>query len=93
MKPTDDHHLSYLPRRHYCRTPAHLGLTMLRMRLPVLRVLHGQCGIPNDQQVLGVLLLGRLREVEASREDGFAVDDHHLGVRNRMLDVDHRRHP
>ena len=66
---------------------------MLCMRLPVLRVLCRQSGIPNDQEVLGILLLGGLREVEASREDGFAVDDHHLVVRDRMLGVDYRRHP
>lgn len=53
---------------------AHIGLTMLRMRLPVLRVLRGECGIPNDQEVLGVLFLGRLGEIEAASEDGFAID-------------------
>jgi hypothetical protein len=65
---------------------------MLRMRLPVLRVLRGQSWIPNDQQVLGVLLLGRLGEVEASRDDDLAVDNHDLVMRDGVYRVDLGRH-
>jgi hypothetical protein len=69
-----------------------IRLTMLGVRLPVLYVLRRQCLIPDDQQVLGVLLLGGLGEVETSRDDEFTVDDDHLVMRNRMLGVDHRQH-
>jgi hypothetical protein len=48
------------------------------MRLPVLGVLRGQCRIPEDQQVFGVLLLGGLGEIETPRDGDFVVDDHHL---------------
>src|SRR5215211_2039247 len=69
-----------------------IRLTMLAMRLPVLGILCREGLVLDDQQVLRILGLGRLREVEASRDDGFAVDDHHLVVRDRMLGVDQRRH-
>jgi hypothetical protein len=36
---------------------------MLAMGIPILRVLRGQRGIADDQQVLGVLFLRRLGEV------------------------------
>jgi hypothetical protein len=37
---------------------------MLPVNLPVLSVLRGQFGVLNHQQVFGVLVLRRFREVE-----------------------------
>ena len=65
---------------------------MRPMRVPVLRVLCGQCLVPDDEQVLRVLLLRRLGEVEAPGEHRLAVDDHHLVVRNGVVGIDHGRH-
>jgi hypothetical protein len=54
---------------------AYIRLTMLRMRLSVLRVLRGQSGIANDQQVLGVPLLGGLREVKTSCDNALPINN------------------
>jgi hypothetical protein len=43
---------------------AHIRLTMLRMCLPVLGVLGRERLVPNDQHVLGVLLLSSFGEVK-----------------------------
>jgi hypothetical protein len=43
--------------------------------------------------ILGVLVLRRLREVEAAGEDRLAIDDDHLVMGNRVVGVDHGRHP
>jgi hypothetical protein len=53
---------------------ADVWLTMVPMRLPVLRVQRCQCRITDDQEVLRVLLLGGLGEVEAPGEDSLAID-------------------
>ena len=43
------------------------------MGIPVRRVLCRQFRRPNDQQILGVVLLGVLREVEAAGDDRIAI--------------------
>lgn len=40
----------------------YIWLTMLGVRLPIRCIRRGQGLIPDDQYVLGILLLGRLRE-------------------------------
>jgi hypothetical protein len=52
---------------------------MLPMGVPVLCVLCGKGLVADDQQILGILLLGRLGEVEASRDDELAIDDDDVG--------------
>jgi len=42
----------------------------------------------DHQQILSVLLLGRLREVERARDDGRTVDDDHLIMVDRVLIID-----
>jgi hypothetical protein len=65
---------------------------MLPMDFPVGRVLGGQGRIAKEQHVLRMLLLSRLGEVEASRDDGFAVDDDDFVKGNGVFRVDHGRH-
>ena len=69
------------------RPSPHIPLTVLRVRLPVLGVLISQCLVPDDQHVFGILLLRRFGEVKTAREDGLAVDDHHLIMRNGMRGI------
>jgi hypothetical protein len=71
---------------------ADIRLAMLRVSLPVLRVLCRQRPVRDDQHVLGVPLLRRLREVEAPRNDGFTVDDHHLIMRDGVIGINRRGH-
>jgi hypothetical protein len=58
------------------------------MGLPVRRVLVGQGLVADHDQVLGVGVLGLLREVETARDDRLAVDDHDLVVGDGVLGVD-----
>jgi hypothetical protein len=48
---------------------------MLPMGFPVLCVLRGQRLILDDEQVLGIFLLRRLRKIEAPGDDHLSVDD------------------
>jgi hypothetical protein len=66
---------------------------MLPMGFPVLRALGRQRFVPDDQHILRVLLLRRLGELETPREDGFAVDNNHLIVRDGMIGINRRGHP
>jgi hypothetical protein len=54
---------------------------------PIVGVTFGQVFVPNHKQIFGVLLLGGLREVEWTRNDGFPVDHHDSVVRN-LADTD-----
>jgi hypothetical protein len=90
------HRASPVPFRASYFTPGlHLpGATAQRL----VACLYRQRGFPPITSLrlvahLGVFLLRRLRKVEASCEDGFAVDDHHLVVRKRMVGVNLRWHP
>jgi hypothetical protein len=65
---------------------------MLDVRLPVLGVLRRQRLVPDDQHVLGVLLLRRLGEIETPRDNGLAVENHHLIMRDGMFGINHRGH-
>src|SRR5207245_8650361 len=57
------------------------GDAMSAMRLEVPQVRRGQLWmVTHDQQVLGVLVLGLAREVEAARDHRPLVDDHDLVV-------------
>ena len=69
---------------------AFIGVRMCGVGLPVGRVLGGEVRAADDQQVLGVVLFGSRREVEAARNDGLAVDDHDLVVGDGVLGVDLR---
>ena len=51
---------------------------MLAMRLPILRVLCRHSGIPDDHEILRILVLRRVGEVEAARDDGLTIDDDDL---------------
>ena len=66
---------------------------MLAMGLPVLGILRRQGWMTDDQQILGVFLLGGFGEVKAASHDQFTIDDDHLMVRNRVVGVDQSRHP
>ena len=66
---------------------------MRPMRVPVLRVLCGQCFVADDQHVFRVLFLRRLREIERPRDDNLAVDDHHLVMGDGVGGVDLCRYP
>ncbi len=48
---------------------------------PISRIDPCQGLVVDHQQVLGVVVLGRTGEVEGTRNDGLAVDQHHLVVR------------
>jgi hypothetical protein len=71
---------------------AHIGLIMLRMHLPVLRVLRGQCLVPGDQHMLSVLLLGGLGAIDAWRDDDLHINADDLARGHRMGHIDLRRH-
>jgi hypothetical protein len=62
------------------------------MGAPVLDVLLGDRGIVDQNQILGVVLLRRLREIEAASYHRLAVNDHNLVVCNRVLRVDQYGH-
>lgn len=70
-----------------------INLGMLQMRLPVLRVRGRQIPVADDQQVLGVLLFRRLREVERPGDHCFGVDDHNLVVGNCVPGINHHGNP
>ena len=48
---------------------------MPTMRLPIRRILCRQRGIAEDQQIFGVPILSRFREVETAGEDRGATED------------------
>jgi hypothetical protein len=48
---------------------------MLPVGFPVLRVRRGQRLIPDDQEILGVLFLRRLREIKQASDDRLPIDD------------------
>jgi len=50
------------------------------MNLPVLDIFLGQSLIPNDDEILGVLILGRQGEIERPRYHDLPVDNHDLIV-------------
>jgi hypothetical protein len=61
---------------------------VLGVLFPVLGVGLRQCLVVDDEQVLGVALLGALREVEAPGDDGLAVDDDDFVVGDGVPRVD-----
>lgn len=61
---------------------------MPQVRLPIVPVELGQHRISDDEQILGVLLLGCLSEVEAARVHDLPIDDHHLVVCDGVSAVD-----
>ena len=58
----------------------------------MLRMLRCQRLIVSDQHVVRVLLLRRCGEIAAPRDDGFAVDDHGLIMRDTIVGINRRRH-
>jgi hypothetical protein len=52
-----------------------IGLTMRPMRVPVLRVLCGQCLVADDERILGILLLGCLGEGRVGHRRGIRRPD------------------
>src|SRR5262249_29664599 len=54
--------------------------------------LRGDRGIVDQDQVLGIVLFGCLREIKAARYDRLPVNDHDFVVCNRVLGVDQHRH-
>jgi hypothetical protein len=71
---------------------AHIRLTVLRVCLPILRVLRRQGRVANDQHVLRVFPLSGLGEIEAPRDEGFPVDNDDLIMRNGVLGINRRGH-
>jgi hypothetical protein len=61
---------------------------MLHVCLPGLRVL-GRQGFVTDEEVLGILLLGRLRKVKAPRDDDLVIDDHDLVMGDGVVRIEH----
>ena len=55
---------------------------MVAVVLPVVEVGFGEFLRPDDEEILGILLLGGLREVERTRDDDRPVDDDDLVVGN-----------
>ena len=66
---------------------------MLRLRLPVLGGLGGARRVPDEQHVLGSLLLGGLGKVPAARADGLPSDDQEFVMRNGVRRITLRRDP
>jgi len=54
---------------------------------PIRPVFHHQGGVLQHPQVLGIPILGRLREVEAAGDDDGAVDAHDFVVGDGDLDI------
>jgi len=66
---------------HGCSAPpARVRLRMPRVGLPVPGVLSGQLLAPNDEEVLGIVVLGPLREIEGPRDD-------HRTIRFRSTEI------
>lgn len=63
------------------------------MLLPILRVESCQVPVPDDQQVLGILLLGLLREIEAPGYHGLSADNDDFVVGNLVTRVYLDRNP
>ena len=57
------------------------------MAIPVFNVQPGHIGRPQNQQVFGVLLFRRLREIVRACYHGLSVDYHDLVVRNSMTTI------
>lgn len=64
---------------------------MRRVFLPVRLIPRRQSRVFQNEQVLRVGLLGGCREIVAARNNGFPVNHHDFGVRNRMNAVDSGR--
>ena len=58
--------------------------------LPILQVGSSDLRIVKDDQILRVFLLGRLCEIEGTREKGFTVDQNHFVVGDGGLRPDDR---
>ncbi len=58
------------------------------MGVPVLGVPGSQVFTPDDQEVLGVVVLGPFGEIEGARDDHTRVDYHDVVVGDLMLGVD-----
>src|SRR5215467_11201772 len=67
---------------------ADVGRGVLGVGAPVFRVAGGQGVIPDDEEILGILPLRGRGEVEGSRDDRLAVDDHDLVVGDGVPAVD-----
>ncbi len=64
---------------------------MFLVREKIAAVDGGEVGVvAQDEQVLGVVFLGLVREVEAAGQDGPTVEDHHLVVGDGVMRVDAR---
>jgi hypothetical protein len=61
---------------------------MFGERLPIGNVLLSNGRVTNDQQILGVPLLGSFGEIETAGNHGKTVNDDHLVVSNCMVVVD-----
>ena len=67
-------------------------MRMRRMGLDIRLIGFDQLwSIFNDQEVLGIALLSRLREIERPGENRRAVDHHHLVMRNGVLIINEGR--
>ena len=60
---------------------------MFLVLIPVLHVNLRQIFIPDDQQILCVLLLSSLGKIKAPCDNCFFIDDHDLVMRNGMFTV------
>ena len=68
-------------------------LAMGFVDLEVFQVLVSQLLVVfEDDEVLGVFVLGLVREIKAARQNDAAVDHHHLVVGDGMLGVDKKGH-
>ena len=58
------------------------------MRLPVFLETRGHLRVVDDEQILCIILLSRLRKIERPREHRLAIDDYDLVMRDRVLRID-----
>ena len=60
---------------------------MLRMPLPILRVVLGQFLVMDHKKILRIILLCRLGKIEGPSDNGLPVDDHDLVVGDGVLGI------
>src|SRR5436190_17088817 len=66
-------------------------LAVCAVALKVLPISLGQLGVPlDDDEVLGVFMLGLIGEIEAARDDSAVVDNHHFVMGDGVFGVDER---
>src|SRR5260370_37057693 len=69
------------------------SMRMSPMGFPIGEVSLRELAVVENEEVLGVVKLGRLREIIGTGDDRAAVEDDHLVVGDRVVGVDRGRNP